>query len=237
MFRAFKNTDQNAANFFRVLANEKVCCGDAFTPCQYDANIATGDTLTQLTLQIAGSNTTYTLSTPVDTDDAAAVRRAIADVIYAAGYTDDDGKSGFRGIEITNNGATLTVVITGEVKAISIKTAGASAVTFNEDCTKVTQCTFAYASIGALTTPKLKVNGVDETLISIVPGTTTTTQIKTSVETALSNRSVTGTVTVTSTGSGGSTLYTVTITGVLSSTSLRLNGVEFNRSGCAALFV
>lgn len=236
MFRAFKNTDQNAANFFKVLANEKVCCGDSFAPCQYDANIATGDTLAQLTLQIAGSNTTYTLSSPVDTDNAAAVRRAIAEVIYAAGYTDDEG-SQFRGVEVTNNGATLTVVITGEVKAVSIKTTGASAVTFNEDCTKVSQCTFTHGGIGALTTPKLKVNGIDETLITVVPGTTTTGQIKTSVETALSNRSVTGTVTVTSTGSGGSTLYTIAIAGVLSETSLRFNGVAFTRTGCAAVFV
>jgi len=236
MFVKFKNPVQNPNNFFKVPASQKICCGDAFTPCQYTAEIATDDTLTQLTLEIDGANTTYTLDTPVDTDNAAAVRRAIADVIYAAGYMDDEGGSGFRGVEVTNAGATLEVAITGEVKAVSIKTAGASAVNFNENRTKVSRCTFTMAGLGAYTTPTLTINGVAEALITFVPGTTTAGAIKTSVEGALSNQSLTGTVTVTATGSGASQTYTIQIAGVLSSTSLRFEGAAFTRTGCTAVF-
>ena len=104
-------------------------------------------------------------------------------------------------------------------------------------CTRVANCQYAYADYAAVSTD-LTINGVIENLGTITPGTTSAATVKTAVETALGNQSVAfDTVTVTTTGSGAGTLYQFTITGVLSTTTLSLDGLEFTRSACSADYV
>lgn len=232
--------DQNAANTLKLTRGETGCCGDSAIDCQSTAtyvqansvsllNILEDGVATALPLVIAGAAT------------AATAKAAILATLEAAGYYDDENPD-FDGVTVTDTGTDLVVVITGDVDLVSLTTSG-GVVTFDQDCTKVGLCTFTATGFTAGAGSTMLINGATQSIGDITPGTTTAATVKTSVETALSNEGVTGTtVTVTTTGSGGSQTYNIVIANAPAASTFYFVGasaVRFYpvRSACVQSYV
>lgn len=235
MFRKIHNSDQNAANTVKLYESESGCCSDGqLAQCMYDVTIPTANAVNSITFKdSAGANKTVTFSPAVT--GATNVKAAIKAAIVAEGYEDDtDVVSGVTSEAVSTN---TIYHITGELVIVSMVHNTSTSVNATAKCTRVANCQFAYADYAAGSTD-LTINGVVEDLGTITPGTTSAGAVQTAIEGALDNQSVVyNTVTVTTTGSGASTKYQITITGVVSTTTLELDGVEFTRSACSADYV
>ena len=235
MYRKIHNADQNSANTVKLYQSEQGCCSDGnLAQCQYDVTIPTANAVNSITYTdpVTGVTTTKTFSPAVT--GATAVTAAIKAAIVAAGYEDDnDVVHGVSSAAVSTN---TIYSITGELKIVSMVHNTSTSVNATAKCTRISNCSYALTGSAGGAANSLVINGVAEALGAITPGTTTGPQVKTAVETALSNQSVTGTVAVITTGSGGSTLYNITITNVRSQTTLVLNGVQFTRSTCLATY-
>ena len=235
MFRKILNPGQNAKNTVKLYANESGCCSDGQLPqCMYDVTIPTANAVNSITFKDAtGANKTVTFSPAVT--GATNVKAAIKAAILAEGFENDSDV--VQGITSETSGANTIYHITGELVIVSMVHNTSTSVNATAKCTRVANCQFAYADWNA-TTDTLTINGVAEALGTVTPGTTSAAAVKTAIETALGNQNVDYTlVTVTTTGSGGSTLYQITITGIVSTTVLSLEGIEFTRSACSADYV
>ena len=235
MFRKIHNSDQNAANTVKLYSSESGCCSDGQLPqCMYDVTIPTANAVNSITFKdSAGASKTVTFSPAVT--GATDVKAAIKAAIVAEGYEDDaDVVSGVTSEAVSTN---TIYSITGELVIDSMVHNTSTSVNAVAKCTRVANCQYAYADYAAVSTD-LTINGVVEDLGTITPGTTSAGAVATAIETALGNQSVAfDAVTVITTGSGAGTLYQITITGVLSTTTLSLDGLEFTRSACSADYV
>lgn len=235
MFCLTKNLQQSANNLFKPRKNASGCCGEDFAPCQFVFTLATGGNTVRLTLTEDGVDRVVALPTAVSTSTAVALRKAISAAILTGGqYVECEGTGApWRGVEVSIASTVVTVKITGDLTVKNI-IYSAGTVTPTANCTEYNNCTFSLSEIGALTTPTLRVNGTDKTLITIVPGTTSAASLKTSVEAALTSPTVAGTVTVTTDGTGVTQTYTISIAGALANDTFRLVNTPFARSGCVA---
>lgn len=230
-------TGQNVPNIFKLTAGETGCCGDTQTICQFTASYAKAGALTALVIEENGVNKTLAVS-PASTS-AVHVAAALRTALFAAGYEDDEDVM-WGGVKVTDMGTNHDVVITGNVKAVSLTHAGGSA-SFAMECKQVNLCNFTLSGYagGSVSTPQttMIINGLAVALIAVVPGTTTAGALQTAVNAALTAAGVLGSSTVTTVGSGGSQTYTISIAGSEGGNSMYLSTAYFSRSGCGATFV
>jgi len=234
MFRKIHNSDQNAANAVKLYESESGCCSDGnLAQCQYDVTIPTANAVNSITYKNeAGANVTKTFSPAVT--GATAVKAAIKSAVEAAGYEDDtDIVLGVSSKVVSTN---TIYSITGELVIVNMVHNTSTTVNATVKCVRIANCVYAITGFAGGAANDLKINGVSNALGAITPGTTLASAVKTAVEGALTAQSVTGTVTVTTTGSGGSQTYNITIADVISTTTFELNGVQLVRSTCLATY-
>ncbi len=231
-FKTLLVEGQNADNTLKIQKSDSPCCGDDTTLCKYVATYAAANTVTGLIIKDRdGLNKTLTFAS---VSGAAAVRASVIAVLAANGY--EDYADGLKSLTITAVSSNLVVTSYSDVELVSL-TASGGAAAFTKTCIQKSVCTFTKAAFGALTTQTVTANGVTTAIIDIVPGTTTTGQITTSVTAALTAGAVrNATVVTTSTGSAGATLYTVTITAAQES-DIRWTGVLIPATNCRVDFV
>jgi len=239
MLRKNSVPDQNADNLFKTTRGELGCCGDNAVECENTASYTQANSVSALNVTELGVAKTISL-TIAGAASAATVKTAIEAALIAEGYYEDDDPD-FPGVTVTDQGTTLDVVLTGDIVPVSLVTSGGT-VTFTAKCTKTGTCTFSKDGFTAGAGSALHINGATESLGTITPGTTTAGDVETAIEGALNNQSIGFTsVTVTTTGSGGSQTYNVTIVGAPTQTTLYLvgaSGVKFYlvRSACVQVF-
>lgn len=240
MLRKNSVPDQNAANFFKTTRGELGCCGDDAVECQNTASYTQANSVSALNVTEKGVATVIPLTISGGAS-AATVKAAIENALYAAGYYEDENGD-FPGVTVTDQGTTLDVVLTGDIVPVSLTTSGGAA-TFTAACDKTGKCDFAATGFTAGAGSTLHINGATESIGDITPGTTSAGTVKTSVETALDNQGITyDSVTVTTTGSGGSQTYNVTIAGAPTASTFYLVGADaaklyLERSNCSQIFV
>lgn len=236
--KRFLNAGQNTANALKIAKNSSVCCGDGVEVCQYTASYPKANPLISITAENEdGADETLTFKTAIPANAGAA---AVRDGIYAAlksigGFDETDE---FIGIKVVENGSNYDITIIGEIAIASLVHNVSTSVNFTEACEKVTTCTHELADFAGGASNTLDVNGISNSLGAITPGTTTAGAVKTALETALTNSGVSGVATVTTTGSGGSTKYQISIAAVNdgAGNSIFLNGVLVARTGCTTSF-
>ena len=231
-FRTLLVADQNADNTLKIQESESPCCGDSATLCKYEATYVAANTVTGLIIKDRdGNNQTLTFAS---VSGAVAVKAAVIAVLAANGY--EDYADGLESLTIAAVSTNLVVTSYSDVELVSL-TASGGAAAFTKTCVQEGVCTYAKAAFGSLTTQTITANGVTTAIIDTVAGTTTTSQITTSVTAALTAGAVrNATVVTTSTGSGGSTLYTVTITAAQES-DIRWTGTQLAPTNCRVVFV
>ena len=238
MIRKLSVPDQNADNFLKLTAGDTGCCGDTVTDCQYTASYTQANSVTLLNITEDGMARALPLVISGGAT-AATVKAAVVAALVAAGYEDDDNEV-FPGVQVIDQGATLDVIITGNVVAVSITHSGGTA-TFDADCTVENQCTYSLTGYAGGTTGSadttIRINGVNYDIGTVTPGTTTANDVAAAIQADLNTSGAGGTVSVTTTGSGGSQTYNVTITGSKSNNTIVLDGVYFTRSACAPVYV
>lgn len=231
-FKTLLVADQNVNNTIKIQKSDSPCCGDGTTLCKYVATYVTANTVTGLIIKDRdGNNKTLTFAS---VSGAVAVKAAVIAVLAANGYEDyaDDLES-ITFVAVSTN---LVVTSYSDVELVSL-TASGGAAAFTKTCVQEGVCTYTKAAFGAITGQTVTANGVTTAVIDIVPGTTTTGQITTSVTAALTAGAVrNATVVTTSTGSAGSTLYTVTITAAQES-DIRWTGTLLPATNCRVEFV
>lgn len=237
MIRKITPANQFADNLSKRYAGDSGCCPDTtLALCQYSTTYTQSNVVSALVISVNGQN--KTLACAPATTSANDVQAALYASLVAAGY--DDYQEGTRGVVVTDLGATLSVVITGDVKCVSITHGGGSA-SFTEKCTALNLCTYAIVGYAGGTTgtaaTTMRINGINYDIGTVTPGTTTSGTVQTAVGGVLTSAGVRGTTAVATTGSGGSTLYNITITVSESDNTITLNGVYFTRSACAATYV
>lgn len=239
MIKRILNAGQNANNILQALKGESPCCGDESSVCQYTASYPKANPLISITAQNEdGDNETLTFSTAIPANAGAA---AVRDGIYAAlklvGATDESDE--WRGVGVVENGSNYDITIIGDVAIASLVHNVSTSVNFTAACTLETTCTHELADFTGGATNTLVVNGISNSLGAITPGTTSAAAVKTALETAMTNSGVDGVATVTTTGSGGSTKYQISIAAVNggAGNTLTLNDVLIARTGCTSAFV
>jgi len=239
MLRKNSVPDQNPDNLLKTTRGELGCCGDDAVECQNTTSYTQANSVSALNLLEKGVATVVPLSI-AGAETAENVKAAIEAALYEIGYYEDD-QGDFPGVTVTDAGATLDVVLTGDIVPVSLVTSGGT-VTFTAACDKTGNCDFAVLDFTAGAGSELHINGATESLGTITPGTTTSGDVQTAVEGALDNQGITyDSVTVTTTGSGGSQTYNVTIAGAPAQSTFYLVGaslVKFylERSNCVQVF-
>ena len=240
MLRKNSVPDQNADNLFKTTRGELGCCADDAVECQNTASYTQANSVSAITLTEKGVATTIALSIGGGAS-AATVKDALEDALYANGYYEDDNVD-FPGVTVIDQGTTLEVILTGDIVPVSLTASGGTA-TFTAACAKTGKCDFAVTGFTAGAGSELHINGATESIGDITPGTTSAGTVQTSVEDALDNQSISyDSVTVTTTGSGGSQTYNITIAGAPTQSTFYLVGasaVKFylERSNCVQIFV
>lgn len=230
--------DQNPDNLFKMTTGDSGCCGDTVTNCQYTATYTQSNSVSALNILEKGVARQLPLTIGTNSS-AATVQAALLAALVAAGYEDDENQL-FPGVVVTDLGSTLQIVITGNVEVVSLVASGGTS-SFDADCTFISLCNYAvtgYAggASGAAAT-NLRINGAVYNLGAITPGTTTAGDVSTAVQSALTSAGILGTASTTTTGSGGSTTYNITITGSESDNTITLNGAFLTRSACAGTYI
>ena len=237
MLRKILTTDQNANNALKLYESESGCCGEGQRDCQSVASFATSETLTAITIKSEDglSNITAAITSTAGAT-AAATKAAIKAALATLGYEENDDTE-FSGIAVALVSSNTQVTITGDINVVSLTHSGGTA-TATVTCTREEHCTYtlATASAGGATNT-LRVNGVDRAIGAITPGTTSGATVKAAVEAALAASGVSGTVTVTTAGSGGSTTYTIVVTAARNDNTFVYNGVYIDRTSCADAWV
>jgi hypothetical protein len=231
-FRTLLVADQNVNNTIKIQEAESPCCGDSVTLCKFEATYATANTVTGLIIKDRDGNN-QTLTFP-SVSGATAVKAAVIATLAAEGY--EDYADGLESITFEAVSTNLVVTSYSDVELVSL-TASGGAAAFTKTCVQEGVCTYTKAAFGSLTTQTITANGVTTAIIDTVAGTTTTSAISASVLAALVAGSVrNATVVTTSSGSGGSTLYTVTITAAQES-DIRWTGTQLAPTDCRVVFV
>lgn len=227
MLRKNAVVDQNDNNFLKTTKHELGCCdGDAERDCQHTASYTQANSVSVLTISENGASVALPCVIAGAASDATA-KTAIEAALTAAGYYEDN--NGAVGVAVVDSGANLDITIVGDIKVVSLTHSGGTA-TFTAKCVKKNLCTFAVTGFTAGAGSTLHINGASQSIGDITPGTTTGATVKASVEAALLAEGITATATVTTTGSGGSQTYNVSIASIPSNTTLYLvgaSGVKF----------
>lgn len=238
MIKRILTPDQNSDNFLKLTSGDTGCCGDTVTDCQYTASYTQANSVTLLNITENGVARALPLVISGGAT-AATVQAAVLAALVAAGYEDDDNAE-FPGVSVIDQGTTLDVIITGNVVAVSITHSGGTA-SFSADCSVVNLCAYSLTGYAGGTTGSaattLRINGHDYDIGTVTPGTTSAATVKTAVETQMTSAGVAGTATVTTTGSGGTQTYNITINSSESNNTFVLAGVYFNRSACAPVYM
>jgi hypothetical protein len=226
---------QNANNAFVLQENNAGCCGDDFAPCQYTFSFtATGVTLTTLNLTINGATSALALGGVAATDPVL-VRRAIEDAVRGAGYIESEPVGNFNGVDASIDGATLTIVLTGDLVPVSIITSAGTETLDSTNCTEITLCDYTLEGYLGGAGSYIRINGTQTSLGTITPGSTSAASIDTAITNALTAAGFTagaGTVVVTD----NTTDYDVVISDLPSGTQIRLNGDLLVSSDCTHTF-
>lgn len=234
---------QNAANFVKSTKDEMGCCGGTKLDCQYIATYTQANTVSALTIiEIIGGVATDVV-VPLAIAGAATdaqVKAALYAALELKGYYEDDNVN-WPGIVVTDLGTTLQIQITGNINVKSLTASGGTS-TFDQDCKVESLCTFAETTFtstaGAAT---LHVNGSVQALGTITPGTTTAADVKTAVEAALLAEGFTAVATVTTSGTGTSQIYLISVASLPFTTSMYIAGANlvkfyFDKSNCVQTY-
>ena len=231
-FKTLLVPDQNADNTLKIQESDSPCCGDSVTLCKYVATYASANTVTGLIIKDRdGNNQTLTFAS---VSGAAAVKAAVIAALAAEGY--EDYADGLESLTFVVSSTNFIVTSYSDVELVSL-TASGGAAAFTKTCVQEGVCTYTKAAFGSLTTQTITANGVTTAIIDTVAGTTTTSAISASVLAALVAGAVRNpAVVTTSSGSGGSMLYTVTITAAQES-DIRWTGTMIAPTDCRVDFV
>lgn len=238
MLRKNAVVGQNADNFLKSTKHELGCCdGDAERDCKHTGSYVQANSVSQITLSENGAAVVLPLVI-AGAATAATAKTAIETALATAGYYEDD--NGAVGVSVVDSGTNLDITIVGDINVTSITTSGGT-VTFTAKCVKKNLCTFAVSGFTAGAGSTLHINGASQSIGDITPGTTSASTVKASVEAALLAEGITAVATVTTTGSGGSQTYNVSIAEIPSNTTLYLvgaSGVKFYlvASGCVQTY-
>ena len=226
---------QNANNALVLQQNNAGCCGDDFSPCQYTfAFTATGVTLTTLNLTINGATSALALGGVAATNPVL-VRRAIEDAVRGAGYIESEPVGNFLGVSASVSGATLTIVLTGDLVPVNIITSAGTETADSTNCTEITLCDYTLEVFTGGAGSYVKINGTQTSLGTITPGSTSASSIDTAITNALTAAGYTagsGTVVVTD----NTTSYKVVVNDLPSGAQIRLNGELLVSSNCTHTF-
>lgn len=230
---------QNANNFLKTTKHELGCCDGNALDCQYSATYTQANTVSAITITEDGVDIVLPLTIGANAT-AATVQSAILAALVAVEYYDDENQD-WPGVTVTDLGATLKIDITGDIVVKSL-TASAGTSTFDADCTVSNLCTFSALLFTAGAGSTLNLNGVARSIGDITPGTTPAATVKASVEAALLAGGITAVATVTTTGTGPSQTYNVSIAAVPSNNTMYLVGASlvkfyFDRSACVQSYV
>lgn len=162
------------------ISAENNCCNGEGKVCQYVLALAALGTVTSITTKDASGNTVTTTVSGVTNKKT--LREALVKAVNASGGHLVDG-----GIIVTENGGAYNITVLGEVPFVSLE--NGSTRTFTANCTEAYECDVKF--LIKYGTPTLTFNGTG-TSLGTVASATTTSAIKTIVDTATS-----GTFTVT----------------------------------------
>lgn len=235
MLKRIIPANQNAGNTLKLNAGETGCCGDDAMACQYSVAFPKANTVSGVVVTENGQSKTIPVTIPANAT-AAAVQTAILTAFRANGY-EEDQDSALKPITATVGSTNTDVVIIGDAVVTGLVHSGGTA-SATKKCTRSTACTYTKATYtggaaGASQTD-MSVNGVKTNLGAVTPGTTTTANLKTAVEGALTSGGVTGTTVVVT--ANGSTSYDIVISGTPSTATINLAGL-FAKSACATVWV
>lgn len=223
MFKKNAVSGQNEYNFLKTTKHEMGCCDGDAVDCQYSGSYTQANTVSELTISENGADVVLPLVLSGGAT-AAEVKAAIIAALAAADYYDDDNPD-WPGVTVVDAGTTLDIVITGDIVVVSLTASGGTS-DFTAACNPMNLCTFAADAFTAGAGSKLHINGNIESIGDITAGTTSAATVKSSIESALSNQGITATATVTTTGSGTSQVYNVSIAAVASNNTLYLVGAD-----------
>lgn len=222
MLRRNAVKDQNPDNFLKMTQHEMGCCDGDERDCLHVGSYTQANSVTVLTIEEDGKSVALPCVIAANAT-AAAAQTAIKNALTTAGYYEDG--SGAVGISVVDAGTTLDISITGDIKVLTL-TASGGTTTFAARCKKQNLCAFAATGFTAGAGSIMKINGADQSLGTITPGTTTAADVKTAVEAALAAEGITSTATVTTTGSGTSQTYNIALINIPSASTLALVGAS-----------
>ncbi|MGL6008475.1 MAG: hypothetical protein ACRC1D_03385 [Culicoidibacterales bacterium] len=214
--------DQNPDNFLKMTKHEMGCCDGEQRDCLHFGQYTQANSVTVLTIEEDGKSVDLPCVIAANAT-ASAAQTAIKTALTTAGYYEDG--DGAAGISVVDAGTTLDISIIGDIKVLTL-TASGGTTTFTARCKKQNLCIFAATGFTAGAGSIMKINGADQSLGTITPGTTTAADVKTAVEAALTAEGITSTATVTTTGSGGSQTYNISVVNIPSASTLALVGAS-----------
>lgn len=177
MFRPISVPDQNANNMLKRYADDGNCCDNYPDGCQYDATIATANTVSAVVFKRTAASDPETASFTAAAGGAAAAA-AIRTAILAEGYEND----GDQVVDVTTetSGSNTIYHITGALIIVSVTHSGGSA-TATAKCTRVGICDF-YTEIPGGAANVFGVDGVEEDLGSLTLAGNTAADVKSAIE-------------------------------------------------------
>lgn len=226
MLRRISNPKQNSANTLKAYVSDQGCCGEGEDQCKYVATFADGAVTAVVVKKLDGTNQTITFTSATG---AANVKAALLAAIEAADIDgamyENDMNRYLPGVEVVDNGSTLTVTIIGELPIVSITHAGGSQAA-TATCTEIGLCTY-YIETAGTATDSFDVNNVAVTL-DLTFATHTGAQVSSAISGA-ANFPANSTV---STNKNTTTSkFEITITAPAENT-IKMNGTKFTRTNC-----
>lgn len=226
MLQPISVPNQNAGNTLSRYANDDVCCNDYPDACQYDATIATANTVSAVVIKRTAASDSETLSFTAAAGGAAAVA-ALKAALIAAGYENDaDQITSVTGTAVSSN---TVYSITGSLIIVSVTHSGGSA-SATAKCDRVGICDF-YTEIPGAATNTFTVDGVNASLGSLTLAGNTAAQVKSAIEGA-ANWPAGYTVEVVETASE----FQITINGP-GPVVFEWDGVQFTKQDCVAGYI
>jgi len=226
MLQPISVPDQNANNALKRYANDNHCCNDYPAACQYDATVATANTVSAVVIKRTAESDAETLSFSAAAGGAAAVA-AIKAALIAAGYENDADQ--IASVTSAVDGTDTIYSITGSLIVVSLTHSGGSA-SATAKCTRVGICDF-YIAIPGGAENIFGVDGTDEDLGSLVLATEDAADVVTAIEGAAAWPSG-YTVAVVETG----TEFQITINGP-GPIVFTWNGEQFTKQDCIAGYI
>lgn len=226
MFQPISVPDQNANNALKRYANDDTCCNGHPAACQYDATIATANTVSAIVIKRTAESDAETLSFSAAAGGAAAVA-AIRAALVAAGYEND----GDQITDVSSAAVSTNTVysITGSLIVVSITHSGGSA-SATAKCTRVGTCEF-YIEIPGGAVNEFGVDTDVEDLGSLTLAGSTAANVVSAIEGATAWPSGYSVAVVET-----ATEFQITITGP-GPIVFTWNGEQFTKQNCEASYI